>query len=295
MDQYRVLLTGINEAKHLDDMLLDSARCVRSAPIFDFTAGDRREDYGIGDVGIDHICAPFKNTLFLWKGVGEKFRDGLHFSYLVMADESGPWSMSSEIRILYSIPLAQTSVAPTPLASAMYAIRWNIAESKMAVSRLIVSRGDGSPAYLYDQDEPEGMLSRACEYARSFSMRLCLDVSDPNNIVVQADPTRHRGLKRGVIPGCHQRTRYIVLPKGGLRALADRAKRDPSAPPIISPHWRRAHWRRLSGDRWSPEKRGTIVPVRACTVGGSEEFVVGATRYRVRLDIAGGIVDGERN
>lgn len=109
-------------------------------------------------------------------------------------------------------------------------------------------------------------------------------VNLPNSYIVReypSDKTRRKA-KPGSERQWHARTRHVILTPGEVheRWHTHHAKSGRGTPKM--PHMRRGHFRTLSGDRWTEEKRGTRVWVRAHAVNGADvSWFAGGIRYRV--------------
>ncbi len=112
---------------------------------------------------------------------------------------------------------------------------------------------------------------------------LIAGISQPSRFIVRMIPDKVWPSNSPKIPRQHQRPIYTLLNKEEIktRFLVSQPRVGEHADP--SPHWRRAHLRRLSSDKFV-NKVGQVVPVKSCWVG-PDEFQQGRKTYKVLYDL----------
>lgn len=132
-------------------------------------------------------------------------------------------------------------------------------------------------------DPPANAESNAA-YADSVSipreilMKFCFDVFNPNSVVVRVEPPKN-GVTRSV-EWTLAHTHYLILNRKQAVACRDE-KRGPSDGEIErAAHWRRAHLRRLSSEKFT-HKKGMLVFVKQAWVGPDEWIGLDDKTYKV--------------
>jgi len=108
-------------------------------------------------------------------------------------------------------------------------------------------------------------------------------ICEPSRFIVRMIPDKVWPSNSPKIPRQHQRPIYTLLNKEEIktRFLVSQPRIGEHADP--SPHWRRAHLRRLSSEKFV-NKVGQVVPVKSCWVG-PDEFQQGRKTYKVLYDL----------
>jgi len=91
-------------------------------------------------------------------------------------------------------------------------------------------------------------------------------INHPDYMIVEAAPKKERPSNHK-IRRIHERPEFISLHRTAVRDSWARATGNGAAK---CPHMRRGHFKTLRAERWGPEKRGTKVWVRPCTIHGEE-------------------------
>lgn len=131
---------------------------------------------------------------------------------------------------------------------------------------------------LFDtQKERYKDLSHSVAVVRDILMKFCFDVFNPNSVVVRVEPPKT--VARSV-EWTMAHTHYLILNRKQAIACRDQ-KRGPTEGEIErAAHWRRAHLRRLSSERFT-HKKGLLVFVKQAWIGPEEWIGLDDKTYKV--------------
>lgn len=118
----------------------------------------------------------------------------------------------------------------------------------------------------------------AVQVPREILMKFCFDVFNPNSVVLRVEPPK--GNVPRSVAWRMARTHYLILNRKQAEACRDQ-KRGPTEGEIErAAHWRRAHLRRLSSDKFR-HKKGQVVFVKQSWVGPDEWIGLDDKSYKV--------------
>jgi hypothetical protein len=137
---------------------------------------------------------------------------------------------------------------------------------------------DGKPFDIWENESNTKALQDMANLSRTYLIWLLFDINNPNSTVLRVTPEHKAGGRSA--EWVLARTHYLILNQKQAQALRD-SKKTPSAHDIKrAAHWRRAHLRRLSSDKFR-HKKGSLVFVKQSWVGPGEWIGLDGKTYKV--------------
>lgn len=123
---------------------------------------------------------------------------------------------------------------------------------------------------------PQQSVQEIAQLGRSVLLTLCFELFSTNSAAIKVEPKPEGRSVEWVL----SRTHYLILGKKQAQALRDKKKGASDHDIKRGAHWRRAHLRRLTSDKFT-NKKGMLVPVKHAWIGPTEWLGIDGKTYKV--------------